>query len=500
VYQLPQSVSPRLLNPWQTETPKMTNHTPHVLVGTAAGHSVRSVVARDEPERQRLRAMADLKSALPDVDAFARRGASVRAVATTPDFHPGKPVPVGVVVDVEGAVLPHLVGNDIGCGMRMMILDGITPDDLGDPSIERHLRHVFFQGGRDVALTGNDRRAILRDGMPGLIQSISGERRGLLAKLDMAAAWSDLDRMSDAGAFATTGVDPDFDEYGAADSQFRHDAILGTIGGGNHFVELGVVEGVVDGGVAGACGIRKGAVVLVVHSGSLDFGQRIGSATREKLRAARAADGEDRIVAIGDPLYTRYVNGHANAANVAFANRFLIGLAAVEGIGRALGRDVGHSLVYDAPHNTVWERDGVVRHRKGACPAAGVGSLPGSPYEWLGEPVILPGSMGDGTWLLKGLGSVEGLSSSAHGAGRRLSRQEARAVPRPDAGLRVVGPVDPNDPMVRGRRDVLAELEGRLREEAPAAYRPIDQVVDPMVEAGLVAKVARIVPVLTVKG
>lgn len=108
--------------------------------------------------------------------------------------------------------------------------------------------------------------------------------------------------------------------------------------------------------------------------------------------------------------------------------------------------------------------------------------------------------MGDGTWLLKGLGSAEGLSSAAHGAGRRLSRQEARAVPRIAADLRVVGPIDPMDPSVSGRRDILAELDGRLREEAPAAYRPIDQVVDPMVETGLVGRVARIRPLLTVKG
>lgn len=478
----------------------MSNYTPHVLVGTAAGHSIRSVVARDEPERQRLRAMADLESVLPDVDALARRGASVRAVATTPDFHPGKPVPVGVVVDMDGAVLPHLVGNDIGCGMRMMVLDGLAADDLADVAVEGHLRHLFFQGGRDIALRGRDRHAVLRHGVPGLVESLSTERRGLLGKLDMAAAWRDLDRMSDAGAFSTTGVDPDFEEYAEMDDRFRHDAILGTIGGGNHFVELGFVEAVADGGFADACGLRKGAVVLVVHSGSLDFGQRIGSATREKLRAARASDGEERIVALGDPLFGRYINGHANAANVAFVNRFLIGLAAVEAVGRTVGREIGHRLVYDAPHNTVWEMDGKVRHRKGACPAGGAGTIKGSPYEWLGEPVILPGSMGDGTWLLKGMGSVEGLASAAHGAGRRLSRQEARTLPRIAGGMRVVGPVDPMDPSVRGRRDILSELDGRLREEAPAAYRPIDQVVDPMVETGLVGRVARIRPLLTVKG
>jgi tRNA-splicing ligase RtcB len=108
--------------------------------------------------------------------------------------------------------------------------------------------------------------------------------------------------------------------------------------------------------------------------------------------------------------------------------------------------------------------------------------------------------MGDGSWLLRGNGNVEGMSSSAHGAGRKLSRQESRAVGRIGCGLRVVGPVDTNDPRIRSRADILAEVEGRLNEESPSAYRPIDQVVSPMVEAGLVDRVARIRPLLTVKG
>ncbi|MCY1555423.1 RNA-splicing ligase RtcB [compost metagenome] len=148
----------------------------------------------------------------------------------------------------------------------------------------------------------------------------------------------------------------------------------------------------------------------------------------------------------------------------------------------------------------MWQTGNTVRHRKGACPARGPGRIRGSPYEWSGEPVILPGSMGDGTWLLRGLGATEGLESSAHGAGRRLSRQEARGAKTTLAGLRVVGPVDTASAAIRGRPDILAELQGRLKEEAPAAYRPIDQVVDPMVATGLVAPVARIRPVLTVKG
>jgi tRNA-splicing ligase RtcB len=467
---------------------------------SASGHSVRSVVAHDEPEHHHLRALQDLSSALPTPEAFDAAGATLREVVTTPDFHPGKPVPVGVVVDVEGAVLPHLIGNDIGCGMRMLALDGMTEDDLR-PELDHHLRHVFFQGGRDIALTGLDRHAVLQEGIPGLLESLSRRRReGLLAKMDIGQAWKDVDRTCDDGQFPCSGVIGGFADYAAIGDTHRRDAILGTIGGGNHFVEVGVVDDVADGRFASAAGLRRGTVVAVIHSGSLDFGQHVGSSVREKLMASRAGRKDYRILPRGDDLHAAYLDGHANAANAAFVNRFLIGLAAVEALSRAAGKEVAGRLVYDAPHNTVWEQDGIVRHRKGACTARGVGDLRGSPYEWLGEPVILPGSMGDGSWLLRGNGNVEGMSSSAHGAGRKLSRQEARAVGRIGCGLRVVGPVDTNDPRIRSRADILAEVEGRLNEEAPSAYRPIDQVVSPMVEAGLVDRVARIRPLLTVKG
>lgn len=360
--------------------------------------------------------------------------------------------------------------------------------------------HVFFQGGRDIALRGLDRRAILRGGVPGLLEALADRREGLLARCDLVGLWQDVDRTSDAGVFPSTAIDPDFEDYIAGEGIFRRDAILGTIGGGNHFGEFGVVERVVDGAFAQVCGLQKNAVVLVVHSGSLDFGQRVGSTAKERLAAVRGPDGECRIGVQGSDTCRRYMNGHANAVNAAFVNRLLISLAAVSALPRVAGREIAHRLIYDAPHNSIWEQGEVLRHRKGACPAAGPGDLKGSPYQWFGEPVILPGSMGDGTWLLKGLGSGVGLVSSAHGAGRKLSRQEARAFAELGSTLKVVGPVDRLDPHIRGRLDILAELDGRLKEEAPGAYRSIDLVVDPMVEAGLVDRVARIRPVLTVKG
>jgi Uncharacterized conserved protein len=473
-------------------------HNP-VRRNSASGHSVRSVVAHGEPEHHHARALRDLASALPAPEAFDAVGAELRKVVTTPDFHPGKPVPVGVVADVEGAVLPHMIGNDIGCGMRMIALEGVSYSELST-NLERHLRHVFFQGGRDIALTGNDRHAILREGLPGLLDSLGAGREGLLSRMDMSQAWRDVDRTCDDGHFHCSRVIGGFLDYAAMDGAHRRDAILGTIGGGNHFVEFGVVDEIADGRYAVASGLRRGTVVIVVHSGSLDFGQYVGSSVREKLMARRADRSDYRILSQDDPGYRDYLDGHANAANAAFANRFFIGLAAVEALSRSIGRDLGSRLVYDAPHNTVWEHGDIVRHRKGACTARGVGDMRGSPYEWLGEPVILPGSMGDGSWLLRGKGDAEGMSSSAHGAGRKLSRQEARAAGGVRGGIRVVGPVDLQDPKIRSRTDILREAEARLGEEAPAAYRPIDQVVSPMVDAGLVERVARIRPVLTVKG
>lgn len=478
------------------------NTIPICRTSNIAGHEIRSVVAHDEPERSFARSLSDLASALPSQEDFARKNSSLRAVVTTPDFHPGKPVPVGVVADIEGAVLPHMIGSDIGCGMRMIVLEGVTADQLSISDLEHHLRHVFFQGGRDIALTGMDRHAILRDGLPGLLDSLRKSSTGLLSKLDIWQTWSDLERHSDNGVFSCEDIDPDFAEYAKIDGDHRRDAILGTIGGGNHFVELGYVDHIVDGAFARVAGLKAGSVVLVIHSGSLDFGQRIGTATKERAKLGSNVGGDWRIISreTQSQLYRRYLNGHANAVNAAFANRFFIALAAVEAVARTLGHEIGHHLVYDAPHNTVWASGEIVRHRKGACPARGVGAMDANPYEWFGEPVILPGSMGDGTWLLAGCGAVGFLESAAHGAGRKLSRQEARSRSHTSNDLRVVGPIDPQSPTLRSRQDILGEVRARLNEEAPGAYKSIDCVVAPMVEAGMVTKVAKIEPLITVKG
>lgn len=478
-----------------------TEQSSAILYDHIDGRNIHSVVADNEPVSQRRRALDDLTAAIPLQRDLPDEVGRITAIATTPDFHAGKPVPVGVVVDTSGIVMPHLVGNDVGCGMHMLVLDGVSEEELS-PALEQALRYVHFQGGRGVALSGRQRHAILRDGLPGLAEAMQTEKHGLLGEVSVDAMWTDIERTCDMGRFESVSVDPMFERYGDIQGGVQYDAILGTIGGGNHFVEFGVVDRLTDGAYARACNVSSGSVVLVVHSGSLDFGQAVGSYAKERLLTAREVGVDHRVLSLDrhPALYSRYVNALANACNIAFVNRYLIALASIKALETVLGRQVCRRLVYDAPHNVLWERDGIVRHRKGACPARGPGDLRGSPYEWLGEPVILPGSMGDGTWLLKGCGSVEGLQSSAHGAGRKLSRQEARHQAVIPPTLRVVGPVDLNSVTLKSRPDIRKEASGRLLEEAPGAYRSIDDVVTPMVKSGLVERVAKVRPILTVKG
>ena len=146
-------------------------------VARVSDFNVTSVSAVNEPESHRGKAYADLAAGLPTAEACRAAGISIEAIATTPDFHPGKPVPVGVVADISGGVLPHLVGNDIGCGMRMIVVDGVSANELPQ-SLTQHLRHLFFQGGRDIALTGRNRRALLIQGFRDCLKASARAGRG----------------------------------------------------------------------------------------------------------------------------------------------------------------------------------------------------------------------------------------------------------------------------------------------------------------------------------
>ncbi|MEU5882625.1 RtcB family protein [Spirillospora sp. NPDC047279] len=431
--------------------------------------------------------------------------ARITRVALTPDFHKGAGIPIGTVLETEHALLPQAVGNDVNCGMRLEVTS-LRADDVRPrlDALERRLRHLFFEGGRRIALSPAQREALLREGLPGLLLTGDATRWPGIQPGDLDDG---VDRMhapafpaSTAGAFA--------DWIGSA----SHDSLIGGIGGGNHFCELQYVAAVHDAAAAHAWGLAPGAVVLMAHSGSLGLGHQANTTALDALRAGwpsgmpRPRNGilpfvlDERSA----PARRRYLDAFANAANFAVGNRFFLALTMRAGLAAECG-DLSSGLLYDAPHNLFWQDGDRVVHRKGATPAGGYAETAGGPYAMWGEPVIVPGSMGASSYVLRGQGNGRTLASACHGAGRRVPRgATARASDAElDAFLRefrVVTPLDHRDPVVARRADVMAAWRRDLKQEAPWAYKDIGPVVAGLAAGGVADVVAELRPLLTVKG
>jgi tRNA-splicing ligase RtcB len=448
---------------------------------------------------------------------FGDAEARLRRVVVTPDFHRGSGIPVGTVAEAEGFVVPQAVGNDVCCGMRLLVTD-LGRDEMNRllPSLEGNLREVFFRGRRDIPMSPRQREALLRDGLWGLSETIGDNAgSGLWAFYDPAAEEEALRSVHFQGVLPARGTFAFGDFIRGSGASDGRDAQIGSVGGGNHFVELQVVEEILDGATARAWGIERDRVAIMVHSGSVGLGHAVGGHFHDVARALFPRElqhpehGFYLLPTVGPHAEraTAYLDAMANAANFAFGNRLCLGLMATRVVSEAAGRRIGTRLVYDAPHNLIWASPSgnAFVHRKGACPAFGPEPDTSGPFRYTGHPVIIPGSMGASSFVLAGAGADEALASACHGAGRSLSRGKTHGVDdevyrSSVAPLKVVTPIDPAAPEVRLRRDILAKYHERLREEAPFAYKPITPVIDTVETAGIARRVARMWPLLTIKG
>lgn len=452
------------------------------------------------------------------------RPGQLERVVLTPDFHRGSGIPVGTVAQARGFVLPQAVGNDVCCGMRLLVTD-ITRAELEAhlDALDQPLRAVFFQGQREIPMSPRQREALLREGLWGLLEtSEDNAGSGLWRYYDRAQEERDLASVHFQGVVPARGLFAFEDYVRASGAVSSRDSQIGSIGGGNHFVELQVIEELYDGGTAHEWGVGQGQVAIMAHSGSVGLGHVVGGTFLDRARAlypGALRHPEHGFYALPTEgphaaLAARYLDAMHNAANFAFANRLFLGLMAVRVLSEVLGRQVAARLVYDAPHNLIWTPSAqgqaagdVYLHRKGACPAQGpiADAASTSRFRFTGHPVIIPGSMGAASYLLAGSGNEAALCSACHGAGRSLSRGKSRHVDEDTyretfSRLRVVTPIDPSAPEVRFRRDVLAQYHDRLKEEAPYAYKDITPVVQTVEDAQVARRVARMWPLLTIKG
>jgi tRNA-splicing ligase RtcB (3'-phosphate/5'-hydroxy nucleic acid ligase) len=415
----------------------------------------------------------------------------VGAALAMPDAHQGYGFPVGGVAAMElpdGVVSPGGVGYDINCGVRLLAL----------PCSEAEL------GGRRESLVHELSRAI---------PAGAGKRHGRARReheLDavlregpraLGASADDLERTESGGCLP--GADPAAVSERARE---RGAGQLGTMGSGNHFVELQRVVRIIDEPTAEGYGLAHDQVTVLIHSGSRGLGHQVCSDYVKRMDAVmrrHRIELPDRQLACApasSPEGRAYLAAMAAAANFAWANRQAIADEARSAIAAVLGQAVakGTRQVYDVAHNVakVERYDGrdLLVHRKGATRAfpAGSDEIPAA-YRKLGQPVFIPGSMGTSSFVLAGEpGSLErSFGSTCHGAGRTLSRTGAR---KQIQGADLRRQLEAEGIVVR------SPSNKGLAEEAPFAYKQVERVVEVVERAGLARRVAQLVPLGVVKG
>jgi tRNA-splicing ligase RtcB len=420
----------------------------------------------------------------------------VGAALAMPDVHQGYGFPVGGVAATEtpdGVVSPGGVGYDINCGVRLLTVP-VAAAELGarrEALVHEISRAVPAGTGKGgfLDLSGAELDAVLVGGAAALVES-----HGVGAEEDVAHTES---------GGCLPGADADAVSERA---RRRGHAQLGTMGSGNHFVELQRVDEVFDDRAAAAFGLAPGGTTVLIHSGSRGLGHQVCTDYVRAMDAAIARYGislPDRQLACApqsSPEGRAYLAAMAAAANFAWANRHAIAHLVRGAIGRVLGAQVaaGTHQVYDVAHNVAKvERYGgalVCVHRKGATRAfpAGSDEIPAD-YREVGQPVFVPGSMGTASFVLAGApGSMErAFGSTCHGAGRRMSRTGAR---KQVGGAELRRQLEAEGIVVR------CPTNKGLAEEAPFAYKDVERVVQVVEAVGLATRVARLRPVGVVKG
>ena len=421
----------------------------------------------------------------------------VGAAHAMPDAHWGYGFPIGGVAafdpDAGGVVSAGGVGFDISCGVRTL-LTGISLAQFAP------LRHAFADDLARRVPAGMGRTGHVRLNDSQLANVMTGGAHW--AVLQGYGEAADLARIEDGGQVphAKPG-----DVSARAFARMREE--VGTLGSGNHYLEIQAVTRIDDPAAAGTLGLVRGELVVTIHCGSRGLGHQIGTDYLHEMVLAAPAFGirlPDRELAcapIQSDLGRRYLGAMRAAINCALANRQVITHWVRESFA-ALLPAARPRLLYDVSHNTCKEEthlvDGRPRrlfvHRKGATRALGPGdpALPDS-LRAIGQPVLVGGSMGTGSFILIGAPSASNpaFGSACHGAGRSLSRTAAS---RRWSGRQVVADLAERGILVRS-----ASMRG-VAEEAPDAYKSVDRVVEVAEAAGLARKVARLEPLVCIKG
>jgi len=421
---------------------------------------------------------------------------------TMPDGHEGYGFPIGGVAASdydEGVVSPGGIGYDINCGVRL-IRTNLTEADVR-PVLGKLLDSLFANVPSGLGSRGKVGRLSSGD-----LEKVT--REGVEWAVDHGYGWAeDRKHCEENGCMETANPDK---VSGVAKQ--RGSPQLGSLGSGNHFLEIEKVDKILDQAVAEKLGIRKeGQIFVLVHTGSRGFGYQVCSDYLRVMERAIQKYGiklPDRQLACAPSKSNEvedYIGAMSSAANYAWANRQMITHWTRESFEKTFGKSADQldmGLIYDVAHNIAKIEEHAVDggmkkvyvHRKGATRAFPPGH-PAVPAEYreIGQPVLIPGSMGTASWVLIGAPKAMELSfgTTAHGAGRFMSRAAAK---RRNPARAVEDQLSKKGIMIR------AENIGTVSEEAPEAYKNVDAVADVSDQLGIATKVARLVPIGVTKG
>ncbi|MBN2450927.1 MAG: RtcB family protein [Lentisphaeria bacterium] len=415
-----------------------------------------------------------------------------------PDMHWGYGFPIGGVAafdEAEGVVSPGGVGYDINCGVRLMACPLSRPEVAG--ALRRLTEELFGAIPTGVGSSGavSLSPAALKEAVRG--GAVWAVRAGYGIEADVA-------QVEEGGCMREAAVEAVSDR-----AWTRGRDQLGTLGAGNHFLEVGYVDEIHDADVAGAFGLAPGQVTLMIHCGSRGFGHQVcddflalmGRAS--KRYRIELPDRQLACAPIQSPEGRQYLGAMNAAVNYAFANRQIIAHQARQAFAAVLG-SAGQALrtVYEVAHNIAKFETHAVQgtprrlcvHRKGATRALGPGhpDVP-RPYRDWGQPVLIPGDMGTCSYVLVGTRTAmeDTFGSACHGAGRALSRNQA---------MRQAKGRDLFEELRREGILLQAHSPRTVAEEMPEAYKDVSEVVDACQRAGIARRVARIRPLAVIKG
>jgi len=482
---------------WQGPLEKIDDYRWRIPKNYKKGMRVDGIIYADE------KLLKDIRhdKALEQVANVAFLPGIVKASLGMPDIHWGYGFPIGGVaatdIEKEGVVSPGGVGFDINCGVRMMRTN-LTEKDVR-PRLKDLVAGLFntvpagVGSEGDIRVTSKDEKDILLRGAGWAVKKGFGIE-------------DDLDMTEERGAIE--GADPDSVSERA---YTRGKSQSGTLGSGNHFLEVQVVDQLYDADLVDAFGLELGQVVVMMHSGSRGLGYQVcddSIKTMLKCLTKYNINVDDRQLAsapVNSPEGKEYLGGMRAAANYAWNNRqCLMHLTrlAFEKVFGSSWEKLGMFLIYDVAHNIAKIEKHIVNgkerllcvHRKGATRAFGPGhaALPDK-YKKTGQPVIIPGDMGRNSYLLVGTQKAmeETFGTTCHGAGRLKSRHEAK---RSVEYHQLLKELEAKGIVV------MASGHGTIVEEAPSAYKDVNEVVDVVHNAGLAKRVARMRPIGVVKG